>query len=255
MPCACLDCCSDGHGVIPVLASRGQDVGDTFDIKNGRLIAKRADCFPKLPEPQRTPSSLPNLTNNSDINWGLGLEAPKIIHASGGAGNGSLLAIAFDQVSVAVVSIQEFRRTVDLKKCPVLASVFQGTAAEDPNLILVGEVYYGRRKLLLSFQDQVQASAQVGLLPKMLAAVGIKMGGHADAQSTRQVWLESQDVLPIAIRPAFVVQISGQTLGHNNTSAAPSWQPLDLDTRPSQGRTVERMAIEAAPQSFPVIGR
>jgi hypothetical protein len=232
-------------GLAPVLLPRGQRVGDIYDMQNGILFGRAAECFPGL-QATFEPTTLPTIRRSAGADLeaaiGLGAVANATLNAEASRG----FELSFEDARVAsatLVSLGERLSPVCAFVRPMLrlepAAFLQ--AENDLSFrrfLVVAEVYEARRVIRLRQQTAGDAQASASRITQLLARIGSsQLRGSVSVTAGNLVEIRDEARVPVALRPVTVPILTtpGVTLGgptpQNLSTPRPtvSWEPFEHD--------------------------
>lgn len=223
--------------LVPVLLPRGQKVGDVYDTQDFRLLSSATDCFPGLKPNGPVPSDLPAISLDIATSVAVAVGAPSIASADADLGISRQIHITFDGVQVSTATITAISHAYSHAKCPFLAPLvgfdkpYVATAPGSPPLVLA-EVYSARRTVTFVLERKAAANASFDLakfLSKLKLSTSVTAKASADAGD--RITVVSEEVLPIAVRPAFVARhfLSGYMGPDSKPARLPgvTWEPFN----------------------------
>jgi hypothetical protein len=206
------------YGLAPIIVSRGERVGDTFDPTTLILIAGADDCFPGL-QPRRAAAQLPTVSGESARGLAAALGVAGVIDVAGAGGINRSFELSFQDVEAVTASVVHLRSTLrrGVPECDSLlphltAASAKGTSAllkskvEPP--LLIGTLFLARRVVRVSTVDQAGAKAQISWFEDLLRRAGLvssfKVGAEALYGDQSKIELKSEKIVPVAFSPAFI---------------------------------------------------
>jgi len=196
--------------LVPVLLPRGQKVGDVYDTQDFRLLSSSSECFPNLKPSGPIPGDLPAVSLDIDTSVAIAVGVPSLASADASLGTSRQVHITYSDVRVSTASIGEISHAYSAAKCPSLSALVHNTyvaAAPDSPPLVLGEVYSAKKTITFALKRSAGGGATFDL-SKFLSRIGMSASvtakGKADAGDS--ITVVSNQVLPIAIRPAFVAR-------------------------------------------------
>jgi hypothetical protein len=223
--------------LIPIVIPRAQQIGNVYDLDSKRFLHTQKDCFPNL-QYQTTPSSLPDLSTNSNESGLLSIGLPLVADTTFKANIEQVVSIGFTNVQVQFVPEAELKRRYDAVACPELSVMLQGGSSSwfQRTVLVIGELYSGRRLVTLELTEGVNVAARIKILTTLLAArgVAVEVSAGTDASGKSRVLIKSTTSFPLAFRPAFLPHpISGVTMGASSSGTPGEkkvrWEAYDRD--------------------------
>lgn len=245
--------------LLPVFVARPYQVGDVLE-PSGAIYARRADCFPTLP--QATPTKIEDvrtvvLTRSAEGNFGLGLKRVVDILVKAGAASKTKMTITFEDQSYVGASSMDLRKHFSTKSCGAVATIIKGESigvAEltQPYLVLQ-EVYSARKSLVVELDRSVDGEVVAKDMRDTAVSLGLGAEVKAGAAQGTQFIIKAKDVVPIAVRVAFIPRpVSGVKLGGSGDpdTVGYIWEPATRTptARERDGFEVLRQRVEAATQ-------
>lgn len=199
--------------LLPLFVSANQKVGDVYDLANRwSFVSASSDCFPELPEPEETPSSLPESieikTSEAESVFGLS----SLISLIGSKKSSATVKLKFTDVAIHRASQMALRNSLcpqcDFLK-PILSQEMKPYTEGDPLYVIIGSVMTARRELFVGdiSDAELRADADVNSLAETLPLQVINLEPKASAAlgygSMSGSLLKSDVRLPVAIGPAF----------------------------------------------------
>lgn len=231
-----------GSHWIPIIIPRGEQIGNVYNIRNLQFVADGKTCFPKLKMPALSASTIPNATKGKKINAALALGAKDVAVAEAQLGTSDEMSLQFTDPHILAVSAVTLANAFDSKKCRFLRSQVEATLSgqsltgETANLVL-GEILFAKRSLVLSYADGAKAKAELSNWQRFIKLVGLTASASVDTQSGRSISVITSELLPVAIRPAFIPdKFPDVRLGYDKQNSAIHWTPLNMDSQTDQQR-------------------
>jgi hypothetical protein len=231
-----------GSHWIPIIIPRGEQIGNVYNIQNLQFVADGKTCFPRLTVPAPSASTIPNAAKGKKINGALALGAKDVAAAEAQLGTSDEMSLQFTDPHVISVSALTMANAFDSKKCKFLKSEVEATLSgqsltgETANLVL-GEILFAKRSLVLSYSDEAKAKAELSNWQRFIKLIGLTASASVDAQSGRSISVTTSELLPVAIRPAFVPdKFPDVRLGYDEQNAAIHWTPLNMDAQTDEQR-------------------
>lgn len=229
-----------GSHWIPIIVPRGEQIGNVYDVRNLQFVADGKTCFPKLKLPALSTTTLPEATKGKTINGALALGAKNVAAAEAALGTSDDMRLQFTDPHVLAVSAVTLANLYDLKKCKFLKSQVEATLSGQPltgetsNLVL-GEILFAKRSLQMSYTNGAKAKAELSNWQRLIKLIGLSATATVDAQSDRSLSVTTSDLLPVAIRPAFIPdKFPDVRLGFDKHKADIHWKPLEIDSQSDQ---------------------
>jgi hypothetical protein len=220
--------------IAPIIIAEGERVGDIIDTDTTALIASEDDCFNKL-SVQHDQSNLPDFSVLSEKGLAAALGAGDVATASGEAKEGVSFVLDFKDVHVERVSTVQFRTKLkaNVPECAQIRQfidasyvpknkIIKGIKTADATLngagivvsdkpppLLIGTLFRARRVIRVRITQDMDAKAQLSFGAKLLDNLGLgsrfTVSGAGGSSSTNTLTIEANDVVPVALVPAFVV--------------------------------------------------
>ncbi|MCP3460718.1 hypothetical protein [Bradyrhizobium sp. CCGUVB23] len=231
-----------GSHWIPIIIPRGEQIGNVYNIRNLQFVADGKTCFPKLKVPAPTASTVPDAAKGKKINGALALGVKDVAAAEAQLGKSDEMSLQFTDPHVLAVSAVTLANSFNSAKCRFLKSQVEATLSgqsltgETANLV-VGEILFAKRSLVMSYADGAKATAEVSNWQRFIKLIGLTASASVDAQSGRSISVTTSELLPVAIRPAFIPdKFPDVRLGYDKQNTAVRWTPLNMDTQTDQHR-------------------
>jgi hypothetical protein len=159
------------------------------------------------PDPQESPSSLPNLDLGARAAFRLGLGLPQIGEAELRALGDNWVILRFDHVTAQTVLQGELRQAINRQACPEVARLID----KDPEALkqsdfLLGEVFRARSIVRVNRERGGGGLFSLKGLRALAARLGLRLRAEAagDLEGAQVVELSNPEPLPVAFRPAFI---------------------------------------------------
>jgi hypothetical protein len=243
--------------LIPIVIPENEAVGNVYLEPGHNFQADVHRCFPKLRLPKAAKTIIPSITVNRSIDGGVVLGIPQALSANIEIGAIESAIVQFPGASIISVPSLSLADSFDRQKCPFLAaeidSVLTDSSKVTSPFLVVGEVVSAQREVKLTFSDGGSAKAGLLNLKSFFKRFGLEASAQIDGDSTKSVVVSTTDVLPVAIRPAFVpdsfsgLQIAQQSSG--TTIQPTTWKAVNLITNPSTGQPITEWAMVYKPAS------
>jgi hypothetical protein len=206
------------YGLAPIIVSRGERVGDTFDPTTLILIAGADDCFPGL-QPRRAAAQLPTVSGESARGLAAALGVAGVIDVAGAGGTNRSFELSFQDVEAVTASVVQLRSTLRRRvpECDSLlphltAASAKGISALSKSKVepplLIGTLFLARRVVRVSTVDQAGVKAQVSWFEDLLRRAGLVSSFNVNAEASHgeqsKIELKSEHIVPVAFSPAFI---------------------------------------------------
>jgi hypothetical protein len=204
-------------GLAPIIVSRGERVGDTFNIDTMRLIAGADDCFPGL-TPRKVPAQLPTVTVEKAQGLAAALGVASVVDVEGNIDAVQKYELAFSHVVAITASTVQLRAALKSgePECealrPWLVAAKGLTAIELPDntprmtrSVVIGTLFMAKRTIRITVSSKAVAKASLG--ERILSMLGISSSFKARASGNKgqqnTIELIGDDVIPVAFSSAF----------------------------------------------------
>jgi hypothetical protein len=204
------------YGLAPIIVSRGERVGDTFDSTTLRLIAGVDDCFPSL-APRKVPAQLPSVTGEKGQGLAAALGVANVADAEGNADAVTKYELTFSNVQAVTASMVQLRTALrsGVPECEALrrylaVTNMDGKSIEPPDNapVLIGTLFMAKRTVRITLSSK--ASAKVSFGERILKWLGIGGSFQARASGNKSqedtIELIGNDVIPVAFSAAFQIK-------------------------------------------------
>lgn len=217
------------YGLVPILVSWGERVGDVLHPRRLVLMAGADECFPGL-QPRRTPVQLPSVAGGNARSLAAALGAPGIAEANISQAGVASFELAFSDVEATVASIHQLRTTLkrNIPECEGLRSALEAFSSSELTQsksgparsraisnnveppILIGALYRARRIVRITMQDKIDASANISVGERILRLFGARRSFDIKASrfsnEANTIELIGQQVVPVAFSQAFITR-------------------------------------------------
>jgi hypothetical protein len=229
------------NSAIPLFMA-GFQIADVWDSSMNHLLETGDQCFGKLNIRSQT-DTIPDFTYKEGASLGLLVRMKRIFDIGASGNDAATVIVSFDDVVQESVAEGDLRRGFDQHRaCPNLGPVVEGKAVE-PNSelpVIVGRLYRGKRKIVISYSDDAQANAKIEQLAGALANTSFEAQAQFGLQ--RSLVVMDKERVPLAFAPAFIPVRSGSHLGADPSEISYNWVPYDPVTFPSQTIAVSELA-------------
>lgn len=225
---------------IPLFVS-GFRIADVWDSSISHLLEAGDRCFGKLTV-RSDSDTIPDFTYKEGASLGLLVRMKKIFDIGASGSDTATVIVSFEDVVQESVTEGDLRRGFDHKACPTLDPVIKGAGVE-PSVdapVIVGRLYKGKRKIIVSYSDAADAKVKIQQLAGALA--NTSFDAQAQFGLERSLVVIDKERVPLAFAPAFVPIRSGTKLGADPSEISYHWVPYDPVTFPSQTQAVSELA-------------
>jgi hypothetical protein len=246
--------------LVPIITSRGELVGDVYDINDFTLLSRAANCFPTLVQPKAVPTTLPTVVDLGQLDVSLAVGAPELGKVQGELQGARAIRIRYLEPAVQVASAADLQKAFSAKNCRSLEPVVKGKYVQDLPAawpLVVAEVYYAKREVTISSGDKQSAEVAVSGLTALLKKLKLDFSASAgaDQQKGQLITLQSTIALPVAVRPAFLPRkFTGYSLGADDNGSAhlegAQWAIFDPKEKPSQNALFDQLIAAGACKSI-----
>jgi len=204
------------HGLLPILVSAGQRVGDVYDPdQQWALLSTAADCFPGLAEPAEIPTELVHTVDIRRGHVAAALGLGRILSIAGTGKRERTVKLSFTHATIRRVAQMALRKAL-CAECGYLLPLIEGKTQDYDGKaslpFVVGTVLHAKRQIFVGADAgaEMKASAQqLGSLSSALRVLdldptlsaGLGYGGE------RGLLLQSEASLPVALAPAFLPKL------------------------------------------------
>ncbi|MBY5765966.1 hypothetical protein HFO06_23140 [Rhizobium leguminosarum] len=207
-------------------------IGDTWDPSMTRLVFSSDRCFKGL-KARESQFAIPPFHMNTDASVGFFLRLKRMFDLGASGTQAEIVDISFEDVTEELVEEAELKERFDAAQCAALGPVIGSKiVGDDVPPVVIGHLYRGKRRILLTYANEFDASAR---LDQLASVAGLSAGAFVRVRSGKGLLISDNSPVNLAFLPAFVpVKSSGTLGGGDGGSVTYMWTAFDLENHPSQ---------------------